>query len=1182
MARASVADVQIVDGELVVSPTDLTRFLACRHLTALDRQVATGERPPPPAAGEALEQLFRRGLEHESAYLARLRAQGRRVVEIPPAGPGAAGLRAAEEATVAAMAAGADVVYQGSFFDGGWRGQADFLLRVDDRPGRWPWSYDVADTKLARRLKVPAVLQMAAYAERLAVLQGVEPEHLVVVAGDGAQLSYRFADCAAYARRVRAAMAQFLADPPVTRAVPVEHCGQCRWQSSCRAGWREQDDLSLVAGMRRHHAQVLRDAGVATVAALAGAEPAALPARLGGAAARYVAQARLQVDERTSGRPRSEPLPVQPGRGLALLPEPSPGDVFFDMEGDPFAGERGLEYLFGVVDASGFTGYWATEPHQEKAAFEALVDHLVAAWAADPGMHVYHYAAYEPARLKALSGRYDTRTEEVDRLLRGQRLVDLYAVVKQGVRVGQESYSLKRLEPYYWARGRQQDVVHDALGSVVAFERWLLERDDAVLEEIRAYNEEDCRSTQALRDWLESLRGDVLAAHVAAGGDPADFARPEHDDGAPPAQVAADADETRALRDLLWSRVPADPGARDDAQQATWLLGALLDWHRREALPDWWEWFDRQTRTDAELQADPAALAGLGPAVPAGARKRSALWAMGFPPQETKVTPGVRWADPRTGRAVTVHDVDPGAGRLVVSVGLNRPAPDLTAVVPGRPVPTEHQRARLHDLGRWVAEHGVDSPLPPWRAARDLLLRERPRVGGGALVAPGERASDAVRRLVSGLVTRGVGSRGGVLPVQGPPGTGKTYSAAHTVVDLAAAGRRVGVCAFSHKVVANLLTEVRDVALARGVEVLVLAKVDGPEAVDEAPVPATDDNADVVEALARPVAAGGVHVVAGTPWLFARPELAGAVDVLVVDEAGQLSLANVLAVSHAGPALVLLGDPQQLAQPVRGSHPPGAGASALGHLLDGAATVPPDRGVLLDTTYRMHPDVSGLVSDLSYDGRLHVAPGRERQRLDVPGRLGVGLSGSGLRWLPVEHAGCTASSPQEARVVADVVAALLEGTWTDADGAVAALTAADVLVLAPYNQHVHAVRQALAGVPGAADVLVGTVDRLQGRQAAAVVYTLATSSHLQVPRGQEFLLDLHRFTVAVSRARALAAVVASPALLLSPVADVAALRRVNALSAYVERASTVETPAGPGAGPGPQPVGRMPHSLAGT
>ncbi|WP_088287616.1 TM0106 family RecB-like putative nuclease [Kineosporia sp. A_224] len=1140
---------QIVDGELVVSPTDLTRFLACRHLTTLDHEVALGERPAPAAPGEALEQLFRRGLEHEHAYLDRLRAEGRTVVQIDvdAGGRGPAGLRAAEESTVAAMAAGADVVYQATFYDGLWRGHADFLLRRDDRPGRWGWSYDVADTKLARRLKVPAILQMAAYAERLAVLQGVEPERLVVVTGEGQERPYRFADCAAYARRVRAELLEFLRERPGTAPYPVRHCGQCRWEQQCRSRWRAADDLSLVAGMRRHHAEALRAAGVTTVAALAAAEPAALAGPGRGRVGRTVAeklvrQARLQVAERASGEGRWELLPAEPGRGLALLPEPSPGDVFFDMEGDPFVGDTGLEYLFGVVDAGGFTGYWAVEPEQEKAAFEALVDHLVAAWEADPGMHVYHYAPYEPSRLKALSARYETRSAEVSRLLRGERLVDLYSVVKQGVRVGQESYSLKRLEPYYWGHLRGGEGVHDALGSVVAFERWLLERDDAVLEEIRAYNEEDCRSTQALRDWLEGLR---------ASGPAAALARPGHGDGAAPEQVDVDADETARLRETLWAGLPDDPAARSPQQRATWLLGALLEWHRREALPQWWDWFDRLHRTDAELQADPAALGALSAPEQVGTVKRSTLWRMEFPPQETKVAPrSSGWVDPRSGRTVRVHDVDPVAGWVVLARGSGEPAPELTALVPGKPFGSKEQRARLHELARWVAAHGVDSPLPQWRAARDLLLRRPPRVAataGGPLVAPGESASDAVRRLVALLAAD---ADGGVLPVQGPPGTGKTYSGAQVVVDLVAAGLTVGVCAFSHKVIGNLLDETCRVAAGRGVTLDALQKADDDEACESEAVPSTTKNSDVVAALDA-----GARLVAGTTWLFSRPELAGRFDVLVVDEAGQLSLANVLAVSGAARSLLLLGDPQQLTQPVQGTHPPGAEASALEHLLAGAATVPPGRGVLLDETYRMHPSVAGFVSGLAYDGRLGVAPGRERQHV-----LGAaGLTGTGLRWVPVPHRGNAAVSPEEAHVVAGLVAGLLGGgMWRDADDRLRPLTPDEVLVLTPYNQHAQRVRQALASVPRGDEVLVGTVDKLQGRQAAAVVYSLATSSAEQAPRGLEFLLSVNRFTVAVSRARALVAVVGSPDLLLAPVGGPADLRRLNALCAYVEQAQRLD------------------------
>jgi uncharacterized protein len=1144
----------MVGSALVVSPTDLTKFLACRHLTALDQAVALGERPPPPGGGEALEVLFRRGIAHEQAYLDRLRGDGRRVVAIDtePARRGPAGLREAEAATVAAMAAGADVVYQGTFFDGVWRGHADFLLRRDDRPGAWAWSYDVADTKLARRLAVPAILQMATYAERLTTLQGVAPERLVVVTGDAEERPYLFADCVAYARLLRAELLAFLDGRPPTTPEPVAHCGQCRWQTDCRAGWRAADDLGLVAGMRRRQAQALRRAGITTVRLLAAASPGDVPPSVGRSSAdRLTRQARLQVAARGTGARVRELLPPEPGRGLALLPAPSPGDVFFDMEGDPFAGESGLEYLFGLVDRGTFTGYWATDPADEKEAFENLVDHLVAAWEKDPGMHVYHYAPYEPTRLKALSGRYDTRCAEVDRLLRGNRLVDLYTVVKQGVRVSAESYSLKQLEPFYWGRGRGSAGVSDALGSVVAFETWLLERDQALLDDIRDYNEEDCRSTQALRDWLEGLR-------LEGGGDPR-FPRPEHGDGAAPAAVEEEAEETARLRSRLLEGLPEAAASRSAPQQARWLLAALLDWHRREALPQWWQFFHRRERTDAELQADTSALGGVGPATLAGASKQSALWRMEFEPQDTKVTPGSgRWIDPRSGSAVRIHAIDPEEGVLVVARRAGGPAPELTALVPAGPVPTQEHRARLHELAGWVLAHGVDSPLPQWRAARDLLLRTPPRTGGpgqrpgGPVRRHGEEAAETLVRVARALAADGAG---GLLAVQGPPGTGKTHTGARAIVRLVEAGLRVGICAFSHKAIGNLIEQTCRAAQEAGVPLRGIRKADERGARANDAVPSTTDNAAVDVALAG----GAVDLVAGTTWLFAREALAGAVDVLVVDEAGQLSLADVLAVSHAARCVVLLGDPQQLTQPVEGVHPPGAEASALEHLLDGRATLPPQHGVLLDRTFRMHPDVAAFVSRLSYEGRLGVAGGRERLCVEAEGAL----RGAGLRWVPVEHAGNTSASREEALVVRRLVGGLLAGgRWTDHEGVTHPLTPAEVLVLTPYNQQAHRVRRALADLPGGAGVLVGTVDKLQGRQAAVAVYTLATSSTADAPRGSDFLFSLNRLTVAVSRSRALTVVVASPALLLAPVPRPADLRRVNALAAYAASAEVVEVPPG--------------------
>lgn len=895
----------------------------------------------------------------------------------------------------------------------------------------------------------------------------------------------------------------------------------------CKDQWRADDDLSLVAFMRRDHAAALRAAGITTVRDLAAAAPDALPTSIGERSRERLAQqARLQVAERDTGNPVYELLPPLEKGGLVLLPEPSPGDVFFDIEGDPFVGDHGLEYLFGAVDAGGFHDFWARDPSEEKAAFEALVDYLMDAWERDPGMHVYHYAPYEPARLQSLSARYDTRVAEVQRLDRGHRLVDLYAVVRQGLRISKESYSIKKLESFYWGHVRGDEGVSDALGSVVAFERWLTDGDDTLLDGIRSYNEDDCRSTLALRDWLEGLR-------TEGGGDDA-YPRPVHGDGHASEKVTEASTVLEQLKADLLAGIP-DTG-RTAEQEATALLAHLLDWHRREADPEWREYFRREKKPDEELVDDAAPVGMLGPAEYVETVKQSHVWRMAFPPQDTKLGPGKSdFVNPCDGKAVNVLDINAEEGWLTVKRGKKAGAPTFTALIPGGPLADVAQRERLLELGTWVLANGIASPSGQHAAARALLLRTPPRTGqepGGRLRRDGETASQAVGRLASAL-------DGGVLPVQGPPGTGKTYAGARTIVRLLAEGKRVGVCAGSHKVIANLLDEVCRAATEAGVTLRALQKAEAHQRCSSQTVDCTGDAQEIEDRLA----ARTVDLVAGTTWLYARPGMQDTLDVLVLDEAGQLSLANAVVVAGTARSIVMLGDPQQLAQPVKAHHKEGAGASALEHLLDGAATVRPDLGVLLDRTWRMHPDVASFVSRISYDGRLDTAPGTERQAV----RSASVLGGTGLRFVPVPHENNSAASSEEAdavrRLVADVLA---DGVWVAADGSERPLQPDDVVVLTPYNAHVNRVRGRF-GPLAEAGVRVGTVDKYQGQEAPLVIYTLASSSVEDAPRGFDFLYSLNRLNVAVSRARAVAAIVCSPALLTPPVSKPEHLRLVNAL-----------------------------------
>ncbi len=1159
-----------VDGRTIVSASDLVAHLACSYVTTLDAEAASGLRPRPAGDDPELEVLRRRGFEHEAAYLAELGEAGLDVVEIPddhggPAAGRVEALRRAEARTVAAMEAAADVVYQATFLDERgavlWRGHADFLRRVPGPTALGAYGYEPVDTKLARHVRPSAVLQLCHYAEQVERLQGAPPDRVHVVLGGHDEESVRLAEVAAYYRAARARFLSALGEHAPGYPVPVEHCAVCPWLPVCEERWEADDHLCRVAGLGREQVRKLTAAGIATLGALAGSPPGL---RVRGMTDATVG--RLQVQARLQHRRRpGEPPPVElirgvePGRGLSALPPPDPGDVFYDIEGDPFVGDAGIEYLHGVgwLDGGSFTfrAFWGHTPAEERRAFEGLIDLLVERRRRFPGMHVYHYANYEPHALGKLMGRYGTREAELDDLLRGQVFVDLYRVVRQGLVVGSASYSLKKLEPLYMPA--RAEAITDAASSIVEYERWLQTGDRRILADIEAYNRTDVESTRLLRDWLEARRADLVRS-----GETVD--RPEIRAVEPspaPSSDEADGDPDELVARLLDGRVDP-PGADAPAgERARWLMAQLLAWHQREAKPEWWRYFDRVLQCDeSDLLRDSECIAGLEPAGhPAPGERESRIWTYRFDPdQEHKLRAGSPVLDPATERVRQTRPPDAaprldGPGRLVeldAALGilrLQRPGSSRAfhprSLIPGTPIPTHLQRDALRAVARALLDHGVDGP-GPFAAARLLLGRLPPRVRGvaegGALRCPGEEAPAAAVRIASGLDRS-------YLAVQGPPGAGKTWTAARMVVALVREGAKVGITANSHAVISHLLERVVDAGEEQGVRILAVQKVSNPdEGYRGHPhVEVTKDNAKVAALVKH----GGVDVVAGTSWLFAREAMRGEVGTLVVDEAGQLSLADVLSVAPAASGnLILVGDPRQLAQPSKGHHPEGAAVSALEHVLGRRATVPDHLGLFLDHTWRLHPSICAFISEQVYDGRLHARPDCALQSIDD----GPVLGGSGLRWVPVEHHGNRTSSDEEAEAVHRLVTSLVGRTWTDHDGVRRALGLADVLVVAPYNAQVN---RLIALLPRGARV--GTVDKFQGQEAAVVIVSLASSSADDAPRGMEFLYSRNRLNVAVSRARALAVMVGSPALLGVRCRTVEQMRLANVLCRFVEMATPV-------------------------
>jgi predicted RecB family nuclease len=1212
---------QLLDGAPVYSATDLVGFLACDHRFELERAAMAGLVKKPIRSDPTIELIQERGYEHERRYLEDLRAAGRSIVEIARDGSSAntrAGLREAAAATLAAMRDGADVVYQATFFDETWRGHADFLLRVAGESLLGDWHYEVADTKLARHVKAGAVLQVCSYVDQLAPAQGVQSERLHIALGGSAHetVTLRVDDYMAYYRRVKAdfiaaAGAARPAYPPAsTYPEPVEHCDVCRWWADCRDRRRADDDLSLVAGISGRQRRSLKERApdlppgpILTRRGLAALELPFAP-RLEGctdeALRRVREQARIQVE----GEDRSAILwellepewatdeqsgerNLVPDRGFLVLPEPSSHDLFLDLEGDPFAFEDGVDYLFGILDpAAGeedprwvgvresagtgagsaapvprFRAFWSRDAAGlvtlagEKAAFERTVDFIIGRLDEDPTLHVYHYAAYEKTALARLAQRHATREDEVDRLLKGRVLVDLFRVVRQGIRASVESYSIKRLEPLY---GFHRDVaLRDAGSSIVEFEVWLGRGatpdglvDDEILSEIEGYNRDDVLSTWRLRDWLEARRVD-LAAQLGV-----EIPRPSLEDAAiePPEPTERQAAVAEVVAALTADLDSIEPDDRTDEQQATWLLAQLLGWHRRENKAFWWRYYDLCGMSDEDLvdAREPIGMveldADLGQVTKSGAR----LQRFRFPPQDHGAKVGRRVDDPRSQASVgTVAAIDEVGGTVTV----RRTAGDLArgtpaSLIPYDYVPTTVLEDSLLRIGRRAAATGIASGAEGDRAGRELLLRRPPRIAGRAAGTPLRGADEislaAAKRLALALDRS-------TLAIQGPPGTGKTWTGARMILELVAAGRTVGVTATSHKVIGNILDAVHHAAEEAGVTVRIGQK----PGQDDEPTHVHAEKVGSPATIATALAAGELDVVGGTAWLWSSAAMEGSVDVLLVDEAGQMSLANTIAVSPAARSLVLLGDPQQLDQPLKGSHPPGAERSALGHLLAGGpgepshATMPPDMGLFIERTWRLHPAICAYTSEVFYESELEPVDGLERQEVGAVHPF----AGSGIRWVPVAHAGNDVDSPEEAWVTAGLLGELLSSaagaTWTDREGREHLLRPEHVVVVAPYNAHVDRIAATLRAA-GLGGVRVGTVDKFQGQEAPLSIYAMGSSSPEDAPRGMEFLYSLNRLNVATSRARCVAAVIASPALVRVSCRSPRQMRLANALCRLVE------------------------------
>ncbi len=1162
---------QRVGDRFIYSASDLNDYVECKRLTELESLVARDLLERPEAEEDLAGDLIRRkGEEHERRHLELLheRHPGD-VVAFERSEPGVEGYRLAERRTLEAMRAGARIIYQATFFDGEFIGHADFLRRVSVPSALGDYGYEVIDTKLALSTKPYYLMQICNYSEHLARLQGRMPDLGWIVLGDGNEERYRLRDYFAYYRHLKSAFLAFAGAPTAQvledlREYPFErnHCHICVWNDACAKKREEDDHLSLVAWMRRDQTAKLESAGITRVTELAAAGESNRPLGMSHETFEKLRrQASLQVQGRASERPIYELLPHEPPLGFAMMPQPAPGDVFFDMEGDPlYEPGRSLEYLFGCWtpdDDPPFRAFWALNRLEERKAFENFIDFIVERRRQFPALHVYHYAPYEKVALRRLAQEHCTREDEVDDLLRGEVLVDLYAVVRQTLVISESGYGLKKLERFYDLE-RTTDVKKGD-ESIVMFERWLLEQDRRILDDIEAYNRDDCLSTFLLREWLlarrteaEQLYGVGLPLRLPKS--PKEPCHAEFQAACKDCVKRRDDEREEARRSELERELLAHVLAPQSEQEyglmtrdrrTRYLMANLLAYHRREAKPAYWAYYDQCENVDQllEFYKDPLAGLTLREDIPVRKSEKSWVYTYEFPDQQHKMSPGDA-DDPRTqkkaGTILEIRD-DENLLELKTTAKVDR-AREIKELIKPRPPNTNDQRKALERLGRAYLDGTLADRYP---ASHDMLTNGNPRVRGMHALQPPETDSPSVSRVARALERS-------YLFVQGPPGSGKSTTGAAIIADLLSDGKRVAVTSTGHAAIHNLLHNVEDLMAKRERTFTGFYKhsktTAGSKYESRCATPfieSVDSNEDFDR--------DDYQLAGGTAWLLTRKEIDGTFDYLFIDEAGQVSLADALALSTCARNVVLLGDPSQLAQVSQGRQPLHVGDSVLVHLLGDDRTVAPHRGVFLDRTYRMAPEICAFISDAMYDGRLKGAPETLRHRAAVAGTALPGLSFAG-----VEHDGNSSSSAQEAdEIVRQISRLLAEGTFTDSKPAELAgrerpLTAGDVIVVTPYNAQRRLLTTKLreAGISSK----VGTVDKFQGQEAAVVFYSMATSSGEHVPRDMEFLFERNRFNVAISRARAASVLVCSPRLLDTSCRTAEEMALVNLLCEFAERA----------------------------
>ena len=1131
---------KVKNNKFFISPSDLNNFIACKY-TALN-EIKFHNKEIKKNNDKANDELWKKmGIDHEKKHYKLLKDKYKKNITIK------SDLNENDRfnETVSAIQKGHDLIYHAYLVDENFRGEADFLIKCDTPSDLGDFSYEVYDTKITRNLKPRHVTQITAYSDMLGKIQKLLPEKMYLIDGSDEKHTFKAIEYIDLFNHGKKEFLKFLPKITKEKIYPEKcsYCNFCQWKEECDRIWENDNYINLVAGSNKSQIEKLKKNKVITVQQLANTKLIATDLKINSESFKKIkSQAQLQEEKRKTGEDKIIILDPDAGKGFYKLPKPDDGDVFFDIEGFPRI-DRPFEYLHGLYYKDNgklkFKDLWAKnyDKESEKNIFIELINFFENRFNEYPKAHIYHYAPYEKRAVRELATVYSSLFPKGnivnDDLLRKEKYVDLFSIAKQSIRTSERDMSLKSIEKFYNFE-RKADIVK-ADDSVVKYDNWIATKNEKYKKDIISYNEEDCISTYLLREFLKGKKPKNI-----------DWFDKDIDEDSK--SNASSKYRKKTENKVSTEDVEIDLIKRLEIKKNTKNtffienLQNLVGFHWRDKKPDQWDVFDRAEKSHLELEDDTECIANC--VLKSNEPKTTNdgyIFSYRFPDQNYKLKKGSIVFDIHAkkdiGFVLLIEEkLDDNLLEVFCPKKKDRkgnpyPIPNLPSLISvgkGYPPRTPQHELALHKfIDDYILNNGKN-----YKSIMDMLERNNPDVKGlkkdTILIDPNDDLNSQSIKVVKDLDNS-------YLTIQGPPGTGKTYTSASMIIALIKEGKRIGVTSNSHEAIKTLLIEIeKQTSLPENKDFKFkgFRKTKKGEKKTEWKY--------ITDADKKPENLDGYSLYAGTSWFFVNPQMHQSLDYLFIDEAGQVALGTTIANATSAKNLVLIGDQMQLSQPIRAKHNGYARKSALDFVLENQDTIPPEKGIFLNTTRRLNKKICTFISDSFYESRLtsHEVAGLRSVKLQLKP-----IEDEGIFYVPIDHNGCSQRSDEEADLVEKIFNKIINKEFK-IDKTVGKISAKDIMVVAPYNAQANNIRERL-NKKYKDEVKVGTIDLFQGQEAKVVLISMTTSDVESLPRHKDFFFSRNRLNVAISRAQCVAIIIFNEELLLASTNSIQEMKLIN-------------------------------------